>query len=193
MASKERAHAREARSSHRGHRPRHTTATGDSPPSSTRSFASSIDGRDEPVARSTTEDPLHRLADAPDAHSASEAMDLRRDVLVRPGRAGSRLTIADRNRGSSPRSTGWLPRAGAGRVLKARGTEAVEITLPRAKRSREWLTAAVLECARCHQVVERRSPIERHCPDCRAALKRGRSRDAIARARAARPQTQRVS
>jgi hypothetical protein len=43
---------------------------------------------------------------------------------------------------------------------------------------------ALLECRGCHQVVERRSPVQRHCPDCRRAIKRTRSREAIRRSRA---------
>ena len=50
-------------------------------------------------------------------------------------------------------------------------------------RSREWLNVALLECRRCHKVVERRSPVQRQCDECRGALNRFRSRDATARAR----------
>ena len=84
----------------------------------------------------------------------------------------------------------WLRRAGAGRVLRSRGETSSDISLPHPSRSREWLKVALLECRRCHQVVERSSPVQRHCPDCRAGLKRARSRAAVTRARAARPQTQ---
>jgi hypothetical protein len=35
------------------------------------------------------------------------------------------------------------------------------------------------QCARCHQVVERTSPIQRHCPECRRAIKGVRSREAV--------------
>ncbi len=87
--------------------------------------------------------------------------------------------------------TEWLRRAGAGHLLRSRGESTGEIPLPRPTRSREWLKVALLECRRCHQVVERSSPVQRHCPDCRAGLKRARSRNAVTRARAARPHHQR--
>jgi hypothetical protein len=77
----------------------------------------------------------------------------------------------------------WLRRAGAGRVLNPQGTAASDIPLPHPGRSREWLTAALVECARCYQVVERRSPVQRHCGECRASLKGSRSREAVRRAR----------
>ena len=38
--------------------------------------------------------------------------------------------------------------------------------MPHSSRSREWLRVALIECARCQQVVERRSPVRQHCPDC---------------------------
>ena len=79
--------------------------------------------------------------------------------------------------------TEWLRRAGAGRVLNSRGTQTSEITLPLPRRSREWLDLALVDCQRCHQVVQRQSPIQRYCPECRAALKRARSSEAVARAR----------
>jgi hypothetical protein len=34
-----------------------------------------------------------------------------------------------------------------------------QISLPLPTRSREWLKVALLECQRCHQVVERQSPV----------------------------------
>ena len=55
--------------------------------------------------------------------------------------------------------------------------------LPHPRRSREWLEAALVECAQCHQVVERRSPVQRHCRECRASLKGSKSRADAARAR----------
>jgi hypothetical protein len=63
------------------------------------------------------------------------------------------------------------------------GTATSEISLPRPERSREWLEELLLECRRCHQVVERRSPVQQHCLDCRKALKRLRSQEALARSR----------
>ena len=44
-----------------------------------------------------------------------------------------------------------------------------------------------LECARCHRVVVPRSPVQRHCPDCTATLRRLQSRRAMARRRHERP------
>jgi hypothetical protein len=79
----------------------------------------------------------------------------------------------------------WLRRAGAGRVLKTLGEASTKISLPHPSRSREWLTVALVECQCCHQVVERRSPVQRHCTDCRRALKQLRSRQAVARSRRA--------
>ena len=81
----------------------------------------------------------------------------------------------------------WLRRAGAGRVLNSRGTTAQQINLPRPSRSREWFTFALVECARCHQVVEQTSPIQRYCRDCRHGLKAMRSREAVRRSRATKP------
>jgi hypothetical protein len=78
----------------------------------------------------------------------------------------------------------WLRRAGAGRVLNRLGATEHTISLRHPKRSREWLAVAIVECERCHQVVERTSPIQRHCGDCRLALKRERSTDAVRRRRA---------
>jgi len=79
--------------------------------------------------------------------------------------------------------TEWLRRAGAGRVLNRLGTLSHQIALPHPGRSREWLEVSLVECARCHQVAERTSPTQRHCDTCRAALKRTRSREAMARRR----------
>jgi hypothetical protein len=79
----------------------------------------------------------------------------------------------------------WLRRAGAGRLLNRLGVAENEIPLPHPEHSRAWLNVAILECAWCGQVAERTSPVQRHCPDCRAALKRARSVNATARARAA--------
>jgi hypothetical protein len=73
--------------------------------------------------------------------------------------------------------------AGAGRVLNRLGTPTNEIPLPHPERSREWLNVALVECGRCHQVVARTSPIQRHCPECRRALKGARSREAVRRRR----------
>jgi hypothetical protein len=58
-----------------------------------------------------------------------------------------------------------------------------EISLDRPKRSRAWLSVALMECDRCHQVEQRRSPIQRHCADCTAELGRQHSQRAIARRR----------
>jgi hypothetical protein len=41
----------------------------------------------------------------------------------------------------------------------------------------------LMECAVCHQVVERQSPAQLHCGDCRRALKRARSHGAVRRRR----------
>ena len=77
----------------------------------------------------------------------------------------------------------WLRRAGPARLLNSRGTATSQISLPHPGRSREWLKVALLECARCHQVVERRSPVQRYCADCHAIIKQERSRWGMARAR----------
>jgi hypothetical protein len=77
----------------------------------------------------------------------------------------------------------WLRRAGAGHLLRSRGEAVNEISLPRPTRSREWLQFALVECANCHQVVERTSPVQQHCPECRRVMKRARSREAVRRSR----------
>jgi hypothetical protein len=81
----------------------------------------------------------------------------------------------------------WLRRAGAGRVLNSRGETATEISIPRPARSRKWLKVALLECSRCHQVVEPRSPGQRYCGECSAFLGRDRSQRGMARRRGRRP------
>jgi hypothetical protein len=81
--------------------------------------------------------------------------------------------------------TEWLRRAGPGRVLKS-PRASVKIDLGRLIRSREWLKTALLECGTCHQIVERQSPAQRHCRECRVALKRLRSAEAVASVRQAR-------
>jgi hypothetical protein len=81
-------------------------------------------------------------------------------------------------------AVGSRDRAGAGRVLKSRGTAESAIPLPRVGPSREWLKVALVECAMCHQVVERTSPIQRNCTDCRRAIRGARSREAVRRSRA---------
>jgi hypothetical protein len=43
---------------------------------------------------------------------------------------------------------------------------------------------AMVECNHCHQVIERRSPMQRHCDECRQRLKGSRSREAMRRRRA---------
>ncbi len=65
-------------------------------------------------------------------------------------------------------------RAEAGHVLRSRGETSSEISLPRLVRSRAWLKVALLECEQCHQVVERRSPIQRVRADCRKVERLGR-------------------
>jgi hypothetical protein len=71
----------------------------------------------------------------------------------------------------------------ADRRQQSRRTATSEIVLPHPVRSREWLKLAHLECQRCHRFVERRSPIQRHCPDCTRMLSNERSRRAVARRR----------
>jgi hypothetical protein len=80
-------------------------------------------------------------------------------------------------------SANLAPRIGAGRVLNRLVAAESVILLPRLERSRAWLSVALVECARCHQVVARTSPIQRFCPGCRCALKRARSREALRRGR----------
>jgi hypothetical protein len=53
---------------------------------------------------------------------------------------------------------GSLARAGAGRVLNSLCEAEAEIPLPHPERSCEWLNGAILEGARCHEIVERGSP-----------------------------------
>jgi hypothetical protein len=68
-----------------------------------------------------------------------------------------------------------------GRVLKTRGQMPTEmLSLPRPSRSREWLRIALLECARCHQVVEPPSPVQRYCGEC-SELFEGRGASAARR------------
>ncbi len=86
------------------------------------------------------------------------------------------------NRSDSARS--WLRRAGAGRVLNSRGTTSSAISIPHPRAHANGSPPAIVECERCHQVVERTSPIQRHCLDCRLALKRMRSAAAVKRRRA---------
>jgi hypothetical protein len=62
-----------------------------------------------------------------------------------------------------------------------------KIPLPDSPRSREWLRVALVECRRCHQIVERTSRIQRHCVECRRAIKGARSREAVRRSRRAKP------
>jgi hypothetical protein len=99
----------------------------------------------------------------------------------RPGCSGSgskgrRLRVNELAAGSPLR-------AGAGRVLQTQGKAESEIPLRRPARSRRWLKMALVECIGCHQVVDRRSPVQRYCPDCRADLGRARSRGAMRRTR----------
>jgi hypothetical protein len=82
-----------------------------------------------------------------------------------------------------PRSS-WLRRAGASRVLNSLGVSTREISLPHPARPRDWLKVALVECVRCHQVVNRTSPIQRHCQACGKAINRKLSRHAMARRRA---------
>jgi hypothetical protein len=113
----------------------------------------------------------------------------REDRLAVQGRAAEELhepEILCQTDGGVSRSDSvyeWLRRAGAGRVLNARCAVSAEIPLPRPTRSREWMKVALVECARCRQVVERTSPIQRHCPDCAASLGRERSRECVRRRR----------
>jgi len=79
--------------------------------------------------------------------------------------------------------TEWLRRAGAGHLLRSRGETASEFRLPRPVRSREWMKVALVECALCHHVVERASPVQRHCADCAGDLGREHSREAMRRRR----------
>jgi len=56
--------------------------------------------------------------------------------------------------------------------MRSPGETSTEISLPSLTRSREWLTVPMVECDRCHQLVERTSPRQRHCRDCRDVIKR---------------------
>jgi len=105
-------------------------------------------------------------------------VDSRDERVVAVWRA---TTDEDANRSDSV--TEWLRRAGAGQLLRSRGETASEISLPRPARSREWLNVALLDCGSCHQVVERRSPVQRYCADCADALARKRSSGAVRRRR----------
>jgi hypothetical protein len=93
--------------------------------------------------------------------------------------------ISARAQSVQPRRN-WLRRAGAGRVLKTLGDASAQIRLPQPPRSRAWLNVALIECDRCHQVEQRRSPIQRHCAACTADLRRQRSKRAMARRRSER-------
>jgi len=108
------------------------------------------------------------------------------DVDSRELKAGAVWNMTtDQGVNWSDAASEWLRRAGAGRVLNRLGTATDEIPLPYPVRSREWLRAALVECVRCEQVVERTSPIQRYCPDCAAALGRERSRESVRRRRRA--------
>ena len=72
--------------------------------------------------------------------------------------------------------------AGADRdkaVIHNRG-DGLRRTVQRETAGPGWLEAALLESARCHQVAERRSPAQRHCPECAASVRGARSREAVA-------------
>jgi hypothetical protein len=56
----------------------------------------------------------------------------------------------------------WPRRAGAGRLLIARGQSPAEIAIPQPLTSRAWLAGAVVESSLCHRLVERRSSIQRN-------------------------------
>jgi hypothetical protein len=113
-----------------------------------------------------------------------------RDLLDRvtvDGREEHAVTIwrtaTDDGVNRSDSVSSWLRRAGAGHLLRFRGETASEFPLPRPVRSREWMKVALVECARCHQVTERTSPVQRHCADCATALGRERSRESVRRRR----------
>jgi hypothetical protein len=80
-------------------------------------------------------------------------------------------------------SGGGPLRPGAGRVLQTRAEPTSEISLPRDARSRELLKVAVVECRICHQITERRSPVQRYSLDCSDELRRMRSQRAMERRR----------
>ncbi len=73
--------------------------------------------------------------------------------------------------------TEWLRRAGAGRLLIARGQSQVTVRLTRPPRGRvAWRQLPVKRCDQCDREAPRRSPGQRHCSDCAARLRRERSR-----------------
>jgi hypothetical protein len=92
-------------------------------------------------------------------------------------------TASDDGANRSDSVSSWLRRAGVGRVLNRLGTVENAISLPRPERSRGWLKLSLVECDQCHQIIERRSPIQRHCRECRQRLKGDRSREAMRRCR----------
>jgi len=81
-------------------------------------------------------------------------------------RGSWRKRMAERPNGAAL-LTAWSERfgarAGAGNLVRSGGETSTEIPLPRPVRSREWMKVALLERARCHRVIERTSPIQRHC------------------------------
>ena len=66
---------------------------------------------------------------------------------------------AHRLRQDACSSGGRLRRAEAGHLLRSKGEKTAEISLPHPERPRVWLNVALVECARCHRVVERTSPV----------------------------------
>jgi len=86
-------------------------------------------------------------------------------------------------------AAGSSERAGAGRVLNRHSASASEIPLPHPERSRQWLRVALIECARCHQAAERRSPAQRWCPGCSEAYEKERARLGMRRVRLRRRRT----
>ena len=80
--------------------------------------------------------------------------------------------------------TEWLRRAGAGRLLTARGDGPTMITLPQVRAfAPEVGVHHGRVCAQCHQTVPRTSPVQRDCAACRKIVERSRSKEAMRRRR----------
>jgi hypothetical protein len=75
---------------------------------------------------------------------------------------------------TSARLANWAgsrTRAAAGHLLRSRDDAAIEISLPRTTGSHEWLSVALVECDRCHQVIGAEVADPAPLPSSRTELK----------------------
>ena len=116
-------------------------------------------------------DLLDRAVGGPDLTATLTVTDPA-DGVARRCPDAPKVGRSDRERGSR--------RAGAGPVLNRLGTAKSEIAIP-SPADRRMAEDALVECDRCHQIAARVSPIQGHCPICRTAPGRQRSRESMAR------------